>query len=196
MNKFVFVTVTVTSSLVLSAATALAASDYLLEIKGIDGQAAAKSPPQSIEVYAFSWGASNASSTAAGSGGGVGKVNVQDLSVTRSSATVASEVGSGQATGKQAVAASDVAGAASPAAAATSPRVGDVATLTVMVRESPTKASTGGTSRGCAPGKHFDDAVLTASGKRYQMQDVVVTSCTVQGSERKWELKGHVTLIK
>jgi hypothetical protein len=195
MVKFQFVRIAVASSLALAAAAALASSDYLLELDGIDGASTTKSPPQSIEVTSFSWGASNPSSVGAGSGGGAGKVNVQDLSVT-SNVKTAREASSGMATGKRAPVAADVSSDGPADVAAASPKVGDVATLTLNVRESPSKASTGGTGKACAPGKHFADAVLTAQGKRYQMQDVMVTSCTVQGSTRTMQLTGHVTLIK
>jgi type VI secretion system secreted protein Hcp len=58
------------------------ASDYLLEIDGIKGESTDKKFPGTIEVESFSWGASNAGSHGAGSGGGAGKVSMQDLHFT------------------------------------------------------------------------------------------------------------------
>jgi hypothetical protein len=50
-----------------------------------------------VEVSSWSWGASNSGTFAKGSGGGSGKANVQDLSMTKSSRDIAT----GQATGKR-----------------------------------------------------------------------------------------------
>jgi len=55
------------------------ASDYLLKIKGIDGESDQKGHEKWIEIESFSWGASNAGSSASGSGGGTGKVSMQDF---------------------------------------------------------------------------------------------------------------------
>jgi type VI secretion system secreted protein Hcp len=155
MKKTVLVRTMVAAALVLSAAAAVAASDYLLEIKGISGDSGASDAPKTIEIASWSWGASNP--TSVGSGG---------LSAGRAAA----------------------------------PRMGDVATLVVMYRESPTRASTGATAAkqgGCATGTHFGNVVLTGKGSRYEMTDVTVVSCTDMGSGmRQRELRGHVTLIK
>jgi type VI secretion system secreted protein Hcp len=57
------------------------ASDYLLEIDGIEGESTDDKHPGAIEVESWSWGASNPSSI--GSGGlGSGKVSVQDFTFT------------------------------------------------------------------------------------------------------------------
>jgi hypothetical protein len=183
----------VASALALSAASAMASSDYLLEIKGVAGESGASDASQTIEIESFSWGTSNP--TSVGSGGlSAGKAAMQGMTGATAgaqSATVqtAREASSGMATGKS----------AAPAAAdavPAQPKVGDTATVTVMFRESPTKASIGKTSRACTPGEHIKDVVLTGQGKRYEMQDVVVTSCTTVNGRRKGELTGHVTLIK
>lgn len=163
MKSIGLVRATVASALLLSAALAVAASDYLLKIDGIEGESGA-SAQQTIEVASWSWGTSNP--TSVGSGG-------------LSSGRVAA------------------------------PRVGEVATLVVMIRESPTRqtyresptrASTGQASAkqgGCGTGTHFGTVVLTGKGGRYEMQDVTVTACTDAGNGmRRTELKGHVTLIK
>ena len=69
------------SSLLMAASPAFAASDYLLQLDPVKGESMETAAPQNIEVESFSWGASNPSSAATGSGAGAGKVNVQDLSV-------------------------------------------------------------------------------------------------------------------
>jgi len=188
MTRSGIVRLAVASALALSAASALGASDYLLEIKGVQGESGASDASQTIEISSFSWGASNPSSVGS-SGMSAGKASMQDMSVMAAQPAdvqTAREAGSGMATGKQ----------ASAPAAAVPPKVGDMATFTATFRESPTRASTGKTSRACTPGEHIKDAVLTVQGKRYEMQDVVVTSCTTANGQRRGELKGHVTLIK
>lgn len=58
------------------------ASDYLLEIDGIKGESSDKKHPGTIEIESFSWGVSNAGSSAGGGGGGAGKACFQDLHFT------------------------------------------------------------------------------------------------------------------
>ena len=55
-----------------------AAADYFLEIDGIKGESSDSRHPESVEVFSFSWGASND----AASGGGAGKVSFSDFSFT------------------------------------------------------------------------------------------------------------------
>jgi hypothetical protein len=181
------------SSLLMAAAPVLAASDYLLQLDPVKGQGKDSAAPQTIEVESFSWGASNAGSAATGSGAGAGKVNMQDLSVT--SASAPRDAASGMATGKRAVPVADADGDGHTDAVVAAPKVGDIATFTVMIRESPTKSSTGKTGA-CATGTHFAHAVIVARGQRYELSDVVVTSCTVADGLSKKDFKGHVTLMK
>lgn len=176
------------TSLLMAAAPAMAASDYLLQLDPVKGEGKDVAAPQSIEVDSFSWGVSNSSTTPPSSS--AGKVNMQDLSVM---AAAPRESSTGVATGKRAAPAADTAVAATPVAAA--PKVGDAATFTVMVRESPSKASLG-KSGACASGTHYPHAVVVAQGTRYEFSDVVVTSCTVSDGLMKKEFKGHVTLMK
>jgi hypothetical protein len=188
----------VASALAMAATSALGASDYLLEIKGVAGEAGASDASTPIEISSFSWGASNPTSVGS-SGMSAGKVNMQDLSVTGAAvepatASATREASSGMATGKRASA--PAAAAAGAPAGAAPPKVGDMATAVVMIRESPTKASTGKTSRSCTQGEHISQVVLVTQGKRYEMQDVVVTSCTVVNGQTRKEFKGHVTLLK
>lgn len=175
--------------LLMVAAPAVASSDYLLQLDPVKGEGVANAAPQTIEVDSFSWGASNPA--VASARGGSGKVNMQDLSV--ASAVATRDAASGMATGKQAMPVAEA--AAVPGTAVNGPKVGDVASFTVMVRESPTKSSTrkGG---GCGSGTHFTNAVLVVQGKRYELSDVVMTSCTVGDGAMKKEFKGHVTLLK
>ena len=61
------------------------AVDMFLELKGIDGESQDDtfSKKNAIDVLAWSWGMSQSGTTHMGSGGGSGKVSVQDLSVTK-----------------------------------------------------------------------------------------------------------------
>jgi hypothetical protein len=179
------------SSLLMAASPAFAASDYLLQLDPVKGERTDTAAPQNIEVESFSWGASNPSSAATGSGAGAGKANMQDLSVMKAQAP--REAMSGMATGKRAAPAAAADGQAVAAVAA--PKVGDVATFTVAIRESPTKSSTGKVGD-CVQGTRFPHAVVVAKGQRYEFSDVVLTSCTVDGGLMKKDFKGHVTLLK
>ena len=58
----------------------MAAVDYFLKIKGIDGESTDKSHGKEIDILSWSWGASNAGSHSSGGGGGAGKVSFQDFS--------------------------------------------------------------------------------------------------------------------
>lgn len=179
------------SSLLLAAAPVLAASDYVLQLGGKKGASSSGDADlQTIEVESFSWGASNAGSMSTG-GGGAGKVSVQDLSVTSSEPARGA---SGMPTGKRTAPVADVDGDGRAEEAA-APKAGDIATFTVKVRESPSKASLA-RNGACATGVHFPKAVIVARGQRFELSNVVVTSCTVVDGLARKEFKGHVTLLK
>jgi type VI secretion system secreted protein Hcp len=57
------------------------AADMFLEIDGIKGESADDKHKEQIELSSWSWGASQTSSMAAGTGGGAGKVQFQDFHV-------------------------------------------------------------------------------------------------------------------
>jgi type VI secretion system secreted protein Hcp len=59
------------------------AVDMFLKINGVDGEAKDDKHKKQIDVLAWSWGMSNSGSAHVGGGAGAGKVNVQDLSVTK-----------------------------------------------------------------------------------------------------------------
>ena len=59
------------------------AVDMFLKLDGIPGESTDKTHANEIDVLAWSWGASNSGSTHYGAGSGEGKVNVQDLSLTK-----------------------------------------------------------------------------------------------------------------
>lgn len=59
------------------------AMDVFLKIEGIEGESADKVHAGSIDILAWSWGASQSGTTHIGGGGGAGKVNVQDISLTK-----------------------------------------------------------------------------------------------------------------
>jgi len=203
MRTLRFATAAAVASLVMAAAPVLAASDYLLQLDGVKGEGKDSASSQTIEVESFSWGVSKSGSARTSTGGGAGKVNVQDLSVTKvsvqdlsvTSAPAPRDASSGMASGKRAPVASGVSSGASADAAAAPPQVGDVATFTVVTRESPSKGSDS-VAGACATGTHFPHAVIVARGQRYEFADVVVTSCTVADGQLKKDYRGHVTLMK
>jgi len=57
--------------------------DMFLKIEGVTGESADDKHPGEIDVLAFSWGMSQSGSMHVATGGGSGKVAVQDLSVTK-----------------------------------------------------------------------------------------------------------------
>jgi type VI secretion system secreted protein Hcp len=60
------------------------AVDMLLNIPGVKGESKVESNPKNqIDVLSWSWGMSNHGKTHVGSGGGSGKVDVQDVSLTK-----------------------------------------------------------------------------------------------------------------
>jgi type VI secretion system secreted protein Hcp len=59
------------------------AVDMFLKIDGVDGESKDDKHGKEIDVLAWSWGASNSGTLHEGGGGGAGKCNIQDLSVTK-----------------------------------------------------------------------------------------------------------------
>ena len=59
------------------------AVDMFLKLKGIDGESVDDKHTGEIDVLAWSWGASQSGSMHHGGGGGSGKANFQDISVTK-----------------------------------------------------------------------------------------------------------------
>ena len=57
------------------------ASDIFAKIGDIKGESLDAKHKDEIEVFSFSWGVTNAGSTASGGGGGAGKANFQDLAI-------------------------------------------------------------------------------------------------------------------
>jgi type VI secretion system secreted protein Hcp len=59
------------------------AVDMFLQLDGIKGEAADKTHKGEIDVLAWSWGVSNTGTFHQGEGGGAGKANFQDISLTK-----------------------------------------------------------------------------------------------------------------
>ena len=59
------------------------AVDMFLKVEGIEGESKDKGHGKEIDVLAWSWGMSQSGTSHVGGGGGAGKVNVQDLSLTK-----------------------------------------------------------------------------------------------------------------
>ena len=58
--------------------------EIFLKLDGIDGESQVSGHENEIEVLSWSWGATNAGTTASGGGGGAGKASFQDLHFTSS----------------------------------------------------------------------------------------------------------------
>jgi type VI secretion system secreted protein Hcp len=59
------------------------AVDIFLKLDKVNGESKGKDHTDEIDVLSWSWGLSQSGTTHLGSGGGSGKVNVQDLSITK-----------------------------------------------------------------------------------------------------------------
>jgi type VI secretion system secreted protein Hcp len=59
------------------------AVDMFLKLDGIKGEAADSKHKEEIDVLSWSWGASNSGTMHVGGGGGSGKANIQDITVTK-----------------------------------------------------------------------------------------------------------------
>jgi type VI secretion system secreted protein Hcp len=59
------------------------AVDMFIKIGDVQGESKDSKHSKEIDVLAWSWGMSNSGSTHSGTGGGAGKVNVQDISFTK-----------------------------------------------------------------------------------------------------------------
>jgi hypothetical protein len=99
------------------------------------------------------------------------------------------------ATGKRQRKPMTVTSPASTDAKTAAPAAADMQTVTFVVPEPGTEA-TAQLARMCASGKHIRSAVLSSPDGRYQLQDVVISSCALTGNQRAYEFRGHVTLMK
>lgn len=59
------------------------AQDIYCNVEGVDGESTDSEYPGVINVLAFQWGMSQSGSTHMGPGGGAGKANIQDISITK-----------------------------------------------------------------------------------------------------------------
>ncbi|MEN6439749.1 MAG: type VI secretion system tube protein Hcp [Syntrophobacter sp.] len=59
------------------------AVDMLLKIEGVDGESVIRGHEREIDVLAWSWGMSQSGSMHIATGGGSGKVSVQDIALTK-----------------------------------------------------------------------------------------------------------------
>jgi type VI secretion system secreted protein Hcp len=59
------------------------AVDMFLELKGVEGESVDKAHTGKIDILAWSWGMSQTGTTHHGAGGGAGKANFQDISITK-----------------------------------------------------------------------------------------------------------------
>jgi len=69
---------------------AFAAIDMFLKIDGIDGESTDAGHPDEIDVLKWSWGMSQSGPISGG--GGSGKVNIQDMSITKSTDSTTSDL--------------------------------------------------------------------------------------------------------
>jgi type VI protein secretion system component Hcp len=169
VRKPLLLTLAAACGSLLLAGPASAASDYYLKIDTIKGEAAASSSAKAIEVSSFSWGMSQTSAA------------VRESPTKMSTGKTQQPVGAVSAD--------------QPIATSVSPATDSIKTFSLTVAESGNETAAY-LARACASGQHIPRAVLTVRNQRYELKDVMVTSCAVSGNERRHELTGHVTLMK
>jgi len=76
------------------------AADYLLDIKGIEGESMDSKHKNTIEVTSWSWGVSQPGSMGVGGGGGTGKASFQDMHFTSHMGKSSSRLAKACATGE------------------------------------------------------------------------------------------------
>jgi type VI secretion system secreted protein Hcp len=76
-------TVVVLASAASMVPTAAMATDMFIKIGDIKGESTDDAHKDEVDVLAWSWGMSQTGTTHGGAGGGAGKVNVQDITVTK-----------------------------------------------------------------------------------------------------------------
>ncbi len=192
MHKSPLAALILFSGTLLTGSAAFAASDYYLKIGDIKGEPAdgAGSP---LEASSFSWGASQGTSAGAPSGTAAGKVSMQDLSVMKSAAP--RDAASGMPTGKRQHKPLPLAMDGGNDAGPPLDSAGAMRSMSLVV-PGPGNATSRQLDQACASGQHIDKAVLGVRGQMFAMNDVVVSSCTSSGTERTYEFRGHVTLMK
>ena len=194
MRKSLSLTLAAACGSLLLAGPASAASDYLLEIDSIKGEAAVKSPPKSIEVSSFSWGMSQASGLRESPSKASQGSTLRESPAQASQGPTLRESPTKASTGKPQQQLSAVS-ADQAVATGVSPAADTIKTFSLTVAE-PGNETSAYLTQMCASGKHIPRAVLTTPNGRYELKEVMVTSCAVSGNERRHELTGHVTLIK
>lgn len=173
------------------ASAPLAAADVYLKLEGVEGESSTASRSTPIEISSFSFGASNAGSALKGSGGGAGKASMSDLSVTR---TVSPrDPQSGLPTGQRMHKPASVSAPGSADGSAPAATEAQVVSVVLPAAESDTSRAL---DRACASSKHIAKAELSNRTQQLSLTDVVVSSCTASAAERRYEFRGHVTLMK
>jgi type VI protein secretion system component Hcp len=191
VRNSLLVTLVAACGSLLLAGPASAASDYLLEIDSIKGEAAVNSPPKSIEVSSFSWGMSQTSALRESPAKASQGSTLRESPTKMSQASAVRESPTKMSTGKP----QQQVSADQSIATADSPATDSIKTFSLTVAE-PGNETSAYLTQMCASGKHIPRAVLTTPNGRYELKEVMVTSCAVSGNQRRHELTGHVTLMK
>jgi hypothetical protein len=178
------------------AAPAFAASDYLLIIEGVDGEAS-----QAIEINSWSWGASNPTTGPVGAGReSPTKPTVQASQNTQSlrdGVPPPRDAASGLATGRSGVnvAAGDLDGDGRMDLEGLA-KVNEVSGFSLVL------APGAATTRVCA-GKHIKEAHIVARGVVHDFEDLTLSCAgggaggmTASVTGKTKEFRGHVTLMK
>lgn len=178
---------------ILCAAPAYAGSDYLLELGGVEGETAGDKHKNEIEILSYSWGATRAQRQADALTDGLMVIRYMS-GVAGASETKGEKDGkigeNAPAAGDVRVAAGDVDGdgradVASPRDAASGLPTGKRQHKPMMLTAPLAKGSltVRGKFPGCAVGTRYPSIALSGTGKRYTLQDAIITSCASASGE-------------
>ncbi|MBM5811302.1 MAG: type VI secretion system tube protein Hcp [Gammaproteobacteria bacterium] len=159
---------------VLAGLPAWSASDVYLKLGGVEGELADGTPAEPLSVVSWSFGASKPSTARV---------------------VAPREPQTGQASGKREPAVDTGATTEATGAKRQHNPIIFRKTLDFVVAESDHPTLKVLLER-CASGAPIQDATFASATERWELKEVVVTSCALSGGQRTMSLKGHITLIK
>lgn len=175
---------------------ALAAADYYVEIDGVEGEAAS-----SIEIESWSWGASNPAPAGQSANLNLSKSNINKVAPPgeplpeNGSLRVITPAKPSSAQAK----ASNLNSSRSnvyrqgPVAADPPPQPVETSNLNLSKSNINRQKPSADTVRICAVGKHFPRATLTGQSLRWELKEVIVTSCAADGMTLRYASAARIT---
>lgn len=161
---------------------ALAATDYYLEIEGVEGEAA-----KTIEIQSWSWGTSDATDRSANlnlSKSNINKVAPRDAPLPENgslSVINAKTPASTQARATNLNTSRSNVTRQGSAVEGTPPKPVETSNLNLSKSNIDRQKPSGDTAPVCTAGKHYPRATLTGQSLRWELKNVMVSSCAADG---------------